>query len=145
MSTVDVNEGDWRSACEALSIAFANGVDHRRYDEVAALFTEDGILNRWGQAIAGRVELRAWLDTRPTNIATRHVCTNFEARRIAPEHAEGFTLFTFYRGAGTDEGGAAIALAGPAMVGEYLDQFRLTQDGWRIARRDIRVVFQSPE
>lgn len=145
METAGKNEGDWRSACEALSIAFANGVDHRHYDRVAALFTEDGILNRWGQAIMGRAELRAWLDTRPTDVVTRHVCSNFEARLTAPGIAQGFTLFTFYRGAGSDNRDASIALTGPAMVGEYLDQFRLTQDGWRIAQRDIHIVFHSPD
>ena len=44
----------WWAECHALSIAFANGVDHRRYDETAALFTEDGTLNRWGQVTTGR-------------------------------------------------------------------------------------------
>lgn len=134
---------DWWHACQAVSIAFANGVDHRRYDDVAALFTEDGVLNRTGHPVAGRAALRAWLDTRPVDIATRHVCTNFHATRSAPDRAEGFTLFTFYRIAG-DDATDALPLAGPAAVGEYTDQFRLTPEGWRIARRDIRIVFQAP-
>lgn len=132
----------WWAECHALSIAFANGIDHRRYDEIAALFTDDGTLDRWGQVVTGRAALRAWLDTRPTDIVTRHVCTNFEARRIAPGQAEGFTLFTFYRAAGSD-GTDKLPLSGPAMVGEYVDQFRLTSEGWRIARRSIRIIFQA--
>lgn len=131
----------WWTDCHALSIAFANGVDHRRYDEVAALFTEDGILNRSGQPVTGRAALRAWLDTRPLDVVTRHVCTNFMARQTSPDHAEGFTLFTFYRTVG-DDGMDALPMAGPTALGEYSDRFRLTPAGWRIAHRDIRVVFQ---
>ena len=135
--------GDWWEACRRLSIAFANGIDGRRYDEVAALFTEDGVLNRQGQPITGRGALRAWMDTRPAGIVTRHVCSNFEARQVSPDLAHGFTLFTFHRASGRDEEDG-LPMAGPSSIGEWADQFRLTPEGWRIARRDIRVVMAAP-
>ena len=133
--------GTWWDDCRALSIAFANHVDHRRYDEVAALFTDDGVLNRSGQPVTGRAALRAWLDTRAADVVTRHVCTNFEARQVAPDRAEGFTLFTFYRAVGHDAADA-LPIPGLTSIGEYTDRFRLTPEGWRIAHRDIRIVFQ---
>lgn len=137
-----MDESGWWAECQKLSIAFANGVDHHRDEEVLALFTQDGVLDRWGQPVTGHAALRQWLHSRPRDVVTRHVCTNFEARRETAEHAEGFTLFTFYRGGKQDEA-AALPLVGPAMVGEYLDQFRRTPDGWRISRREIRIVFQD--
>ena len=132
----------WWEECQALSMAFANGVDHFRDDAVLALFTEDGVLDRWGSPVTGHAALRGWLDGRPRDLVTRHVCTNFAATRSAPDDAEGFTLFTFYRGTRQD-GTGPLPLTGPAMVGEYLDRFRCTADGWRIARREIRIVFQD--
>ena len=133
---------EWWAACQALSTAFANGVDRRRNDEVLALFTEDAVLDRWGHSVTGHAALRRWLDGRPADVVTRHVCTNFEARRTAADHAEGLTLFTFYRAARHDAADP-LPMIGPAMVGEYLDQFRRTPDGWRIARREIRILFQN--
>ena len=137
-----MTENDWWDACHRLSIAFANGIDRRRYDDVAALFTEDGVLNRAGDPITGRSALRAWMDTRPTDIVTRHVCTNFEARQVAPDLVHGFTLFTFFRATGRDDEDS-LSIAGPTSVGEYADEFRATPDGWRIARRSIRIVMQA--
>ncbi len=132
----------WWVECQALSIAFANGIDRHRDDEVLALFTEDAVLDRWGSALTGHAALRKWLDGRPTELITRHVCTNFEARQLASDRAEGLTLFTFYRAARRDATGP-LPMNGPAMVGEYLDQFRRTPDGWRIARREICILFQD--
>jgi hypothetical protein len=136
-----MSDADWWSSCQALAIAFVNGLDKRRYDETAALFTDDGVFDRWGQIIAGRNALRQWMDTRPVDIVTRHVCTNFEARRVGEDSAQGSILFTFYRAqAGLDPG--PLPLIGPEMIGEYVDQFRRTPDGWRIARRQVVIEFQ---
>jgi len=107
-----MTESGWWAACHALSIAFANGIDHWRNEEVLALFTEDGTPDRWGQAIIGQAALRQWLEQRPVDVVTRHVCTNFEARQTVPNRVQGLTLFTFYT-APKSNGMDPVAFRGP--------------------------------
>jgi len=109
---------------------------------VLGLFTVDAVLDRWGQPVSGQVELRHWLDTRPQEVLTRHVCTNFEPSRSADDKANGTTFFTFYR-APTQERGQLPPPFELVIIGEYLDRFRLTPAEWRIARRETRILMQK--
>lgn len=127
-------------ACGRVSVAFANSIDRCDYDAVIELFTRDGILDRWGTVIRGHEALRQWLDARPRDVSTCHVCTNILVRRVAPDEARGTTYFTFYSGSNV-ECSDTLPLAGPVMVGEYLDRFILTERGWRLRERVVRPRF----
>ena len=127
--------------CARLSIVFARYVDTRDYDKLLALFTPEGILDRRGEIVAGRDAIRAMMNARPAELRTRHVCTNIEITQTGAETAEGLTVFTLYRGREKDAV-EPVELTGPAFVGEYKDHFERTVDGWRIARREVRLLFQ---
>src|SRR5580693_7336274 len=114
---MDYSDSDVERACEKISIAFANAIDRCDYDAVIALFARDGILDRWGNAIQGHAALRQWLDSRPRDVTTRHVCTNIIVERISRGEARGTTYFTFYSAASAANGDA-VPLDGPAVVGE---------------------------
>jgi hypothetical protein len=131
-------------ACQRLSIAFANSIDQFDYDAVIKLFTEDGILDRWGNAIQGHEALRQWLDARPRDIITRHVCSNVLVERVSPSEARGTTYFTFY-GASRTDGNEILPLNGPTMVGEYHDHFVLTEGGWRLRKRSVLPKFKRSD
>jgi len=53
-------------------------------------------LNRWGKVIQGYAALRQWLDRRPRDVTTCHVCSNIVVERISSNEAWGTTYFTFY-------------------------------------------------
>jgi hypothetical protein len=130
-------------ACAKVSIAFANAIDRNDYDAVIGLFASDGILDRWGNAIQGHAALRQWLDSRPRDVTTRHVCTNIMIERVSPGEARGTTYFTFYSAANAANG-EALPLEGPAVVGEYHDRFVLTERGWRLGKRVVTPKFKRP-
>ena len=128
-------------ACEQLSIAYARHVDFKEYDRFVELFTEDGYLDAGG-ALEGRAAIRRWLAQRSDRLRSRHVFTHISVEVIDADHARGITYLSLYRHVG-DESLAddPIALAGPAAVGHYEDEFVRTPSGWRIARRVLRMAF----
>jgi ketosteroid isomerase-like protein len=125
--------------CVALSIAFANAVDHREYDRLLDLFTDDAVLQRWDRSFEGRKGIAEMMAARPLGVQTRHMCTNFEITRLDDQSATGLTYFLFFRGEGAAD--KISPMTGPALMGEYHDRFRLTDAGWRIAHRTIKLVF----
>lgn len=125
-------------ACAQLTASFAVLVDHQRYDELAALFTEDCAFERPGVNLHGREELRAFMAARPIDAISRHVCTMPLVEQIGPDAARGITYLVFYEGESAPSGPAS--LKGATAFAEYHDEFRRTAEGWRIARRQVRPV-----
>jgi hypothetical protein len=126
---------------QRLSIAFVNALDHREYDRVPLLFTEDGVFDRMGQAFEGRAAIKAWLPTRPEKLTMRHVLTNFELTSASDSEMHGITYFTVYRV--MEAGDGPFPLEGPDSVGEYRDVLKREGGKWLIARRQIKMVFQK--
>ena len=126
---------------QRFSIAFVNALDHREYDRVIPLFTEDGVFDRMGEQFEGRDAIRNWLHSRPEQLTMRHVCTNFEVVPITDEEMRGMTYFTVYRV--LEPGNGPFALTGPEVVGEYRDMIKRERGKWLFARREIQLVFQK--
>lgn len=113
--TAAAGEANCREVCERLSVAFANAIDRRDYPALLDLFADDAVVDRLGTIIRGKPALSAWLDSRPVDIVTRHVCTNIEIVQRGPEAAEGLTYFTFYKAVGAAD---ICEIDGPELVGE---------------------------
>jgi hypothetical protein len=126
---------------QRLSIAFVNALDHREYDRVPPLFTEDGVFDRMGHAFEGRAAIRTWLPTRPEKLTMRHVLTNFELKPVSDTEMHGVTYFTVYRVLESGEG--PFAFNGPDSVGEYRDVIKREGGEWLLALRQIKMVFQK--
>jgi hypothetical protein len=126
--------------------AFANAADHRNYDRILALFTEDGVFARQGASYAGRNEIRSYLESRPTKMTNRHFVSNFELTRFSETAAEALAYYTVYRTLeaepAPDEKPLQVGL--PAGVGEFHARFRLIADGWRMSHLEVRPVFVRP-
>ena len=137
--TAATGEADCRATCERLSIAFANNIDRRDYPALLDLFADDAFVDRMGTIIRGKPALSAWLESRPADIVTRHVCSNIEIVQRGPDRAEGVTYFTFYKAAGTTD---ICDIEGPELVGEYHDLFVLTEQGWKFRSRKITIIFK---
>jgi hypothetical protein len=127
--------------CERLSIAFAYYVDRCDYKSLLQLFTPDGVLDRRGDLAVGIDAIERVMAARPKDIRTRHVCSNIFVRMNGERSATGNTYFTLYRGKepGPDQ---SVDLTGPSFVGEYEDEFSLTDDGWKINKRAVKLIFQ---
>jgi len=132
-------EANCREMCARLSVAFANNIDRRDYPAVLDLFVDDAVVDRTGTIIRGKSALSAWLDSRPQDTVTRHICTNIDIVPNGPAAAEGLTYFTFYK---ADGGAAVCELDGPDLIGEYRDSFVLTPQGWKFQKRKIVVIFR---
>lgn len=128
--------------CERLSAAFAHGVDDRDIEAVLETFTPDGVLERRGESLRGREAIRNALLQRPAALVTRHVCTTIHVRPVDREHATGVVYIVLFRHEGA--GGVPAPLDRPEMVGEYEDEYVLTDSGWKIARRVAKAVFRRP-
>lgn len=128
--------------CSRLCVDFANHIDARRYDAWLDLFTTDGILDRMGTVISGRAELERFLQARPTNVDTRHLCTNIRVHLASADEATGFCCVLFFQGVSGGPGEPASA-SGPPSVVEYHDRYRRTPQGWRIQERRIRMAMKT--
>ncbi|MEP7300460.1 MAG: nuclear transport factor 2 family protein [Caldimonas sp.] len=130
-------------ACEALIHAFCFRLDHGESAQVVELFSEDGVFDRRGEALQGRAAIAAAMAARPANMTTRHVCANIMLAHVSATQITGVTYFQFFRHGPNAAPGSSSAPADLLeVVGEYHDSFERTSEGWRIARRLARAVFE---
>ena len=128
-----------RDTCQSLSIRFGRLQDERNHDDLADLMTEDATYVRLGEELSVS-KFIAWIKTTPPNI-TRHVVTPTEIELLDSHTATGLTYYTIYLYSGDEE--APYPLAGPFVVGEYHETFKRTDKGWKINRREARIVFRK--
>ncbi len=143
MEKVEVR--DVQSACTELSIAYARHVDFGEYDRFVDLFTEDARLSL-GFALEGRDEIRRSMTKRSLELRSRHVMTNILVDVLSETTATGISYLTLFRHSGPEtlEAGA-VAFHAPSAVGHYADEYRLTDDGWKIASRQLHLAFRNPD
>ena len=132
-------------ACENLSIAYARHVDFKQYDEFAELFDENAQLIT-GFSMKGKETIRKAMSRRPDELRSRHVLTNIHVEVVDEKHARGITYLTLYRHVGKESlDEEPITLDGPAGIGHYTDEYVLTDQGWRIAYRELKFAFRNPK
>ena len=127
-----------KEACQSASVEFGRLQDERRHDDLAALMTADATYVRLGEALTVD-SFVAWIKTTPPN-RTRHFVTPTHFTSLSNDRATGITYYTIYLYDG--EGEAPYPLEGPFVVGEYHEEFVRTAEGWKIHRREARIVFR---
>ena len=132
--------------CTRLCHDFAWTVDAVQYRAFVALFTPDGVFERAGQASRGADYILMFLDTRPLNRMTRHVCSNIRIDMTGPDTAKGTSTALMFQApmAQAAEGSAdvpgSLTAAVPWVV-DYLDYYALTAAGWKFKHRQTHIVF----
>jgi hypothetical protein len=128
--------------CQRLVTEYCHLVDHGEAEQIADLFSEDGVWTSPENTMNGQAEVRRGFAARQANTKrmSRHVCNNFLLSIIDEDHAEGTVYLTLFRHDG-EPGRRLSPLEQPQMVGEYRDRFVRTSDGWRFARREIEISF----
>jgi len=138
--------------CTRLIIRYTHLIDRGRADEIWELFADDGV---WefptaGLSFRGREEIRTRLaeSLAGDSWLARHICTNIDVAITDADHAEGLTYFINFRHVFDHPVDSAadldreLAPIGPIRhVGEYVDRFVRTSEGWRIAHRRTRLAF----
>lgn len=121
----------------ALTVRYAWAIDHRRFEELADVFAPDATADYGrlgfhqgpraiGAAVAGAL---ARFDR------TQHIVANHQVT-IEGDQAQGRCYFQAQHVITAPGGDRNHTVAG-----DYLDRFRLTADGWRIAARELRVTW----
>lgn len=119
--------------CARLIALYANLNDEARWDDVAALYAEDGVMIRPtapDQPVVGREAILAAFKARPPR-TTRHVCSNVVIDVEGPATARGTSAMLLFTG------------EGPPLVGSFHDRFCLTAGGWRFAERRGSLTFKG--
>lgn len=130
--------------CTRLINLYVNLNDEGRWEELAALYAEDGLMTRPtapDAPIVGRAALLESFRSRPPRVS-RHVCANIVVDVDGPSEARGFSTILLFTGRSDPEGGRAIRDEGPPLVGTYRDRFVLTGEGWRFAERHGSLTFR---
>ena len=131
-----------RDAIRDLAARYAHAADRGRFDDVAALFTADGVLEMPdGRRLAGRDAIRAFLvETANTmRIAAtsgsfiRHHVSSHQITLDADDRASGYAYFF------------VVTDRGPDHWGRYADRYVRSTDGWRFAERRVRLDGFAPE
>ncbi|MFM9936027.1 MAG: nuclear transport factor 2 family protein [Novosphingobium sp.] len=132
--TPDLTEEDRRAIehdCARLIALYANLNDEARWDEVAALYAEHGVMVRPTAPDApthGRAAIHAAFTARAPR-TTRHVCSNVVIDVEGPDMARGISTMLLFTG------------EGPPLVGVFHDRFVRTAEGWRFAERRGSLTF----
>jgi 3-phenylpropionate/cinnamic acid dioxygenase small subunit len=120
-----------RIAIESLVTEYAWLLDHREFDAVVGLCTEDAELKIRGQAIVGAEGLQRWVDQRATNQGRRsqHQMSLLRLTPVDEDTVEGTAALVLHV---AKSGGSGTYVD---LVGEYQDEYVRTSDGWRFRRR----------
>jgi ketosteroid isomerase-like protein len=130
-----------RRAIAALNDDFCHELDRGSVNGVVALFTPDAVYSRDARLSKGAEEIRALLGARIASgpRTSRHLTSGLRIAFTGPNEAIGLSICTVFTAAGTPP----IAGAVPGAVADFEDAYLRTDEGWRIARRHIRTIFQA--
>nr|WP_246343968.1 nuclear transport factor 2 family protein [Sphingobium jiangsuense] len=117
--------------CARLVALYANLNDAARWEEVAALYAEDGRMARptapddW---IEGREAILAAFTARPPR-TTRHFCSNIVIDVLSEDEAVGESAMLLF------------TVDNASKAGSFHDRFVRTGEGWRFAERRGSLTF----
>jgi len=125
-----------RLAIEALVTEYAWVLDHRRWDQVARLMTDDVVLKIRGREIVGQDGLAEWAGYRAQKGSrhTQHQMTLLRLEPVGVDVVRGTAALVLHV-AKTGGTGTYVDL-----VGEYQDEYVRTAEGWRFRRRTLVPV-----
>ena len=133
-----MNEASIRQACTGLIVRYAWLNDERRFEELAALFTEDAVLYRPSapdQGIAGRPAILDAFRKRPLETITFHVTSDVLVDVQDMENAQARSRILLLSAARPQDGSVLPAETKAPVPGVFRDRLVLTGDGWKFSER----------
>jgi len=125
-----------RVAIEALVTEYAWLLDHRRWDDVAGLMTDDVVLKIRGKEIVGQAGMVEWADYRRQKESrrTQHQMTLLRIEPVDDDTIKGTAALVLHV---AKTGGSDTYVD---LVGEYQDEYVRTAGGWRFRRRTLVTI-----
>ena len=134
-------------ACTDLVLDYALYRDQLDAENLAALFTKDARLSVQGQTYVGRDAIRARIQNALDGPITRHLMSTIRIQKLSADRATGISYVTVYAapsvGKEVQQQGDLPQVDGFAIIGNYIDEFERSADGWRIASRRLEGAFRS--
>lgn len=142
-------EAEWvaKAAIAELIVRYATLNDAGDWDAIAALYAENGRMNRPtvpDDFVVGREAIRAAFKARPRRDA-RHIVANILVTLDAPTRARATSQILLFTGAPGGDGELPIQSASPPLVGTYEDVLIRESSGWRFVERRGRLDFRQPD
>jgi hypothetical protein len=128
--------------CQQLIVTLAHLIDHDGLDRIDTVFAADAVVHLFGQEVRGVASIRELFKARTDGVVIRHVLAPSQIDVLSPNSARAMTYVTVYRGPKTDTPDP-LPLTGPVNIVEYEDHFSFVAGGWKINRRDIRMIFRA--
>jgi uncharacterized protein (TIGR02246 family) len=131
-----------RLAIRELNDNFAHGLDHGDVDLFLSIFTDDVTYQNGARKLAGMAEMEPFFRARAkSQRLSRHIYSGLRIAFDGPDRAAGTSTWVTFAGEGTPP----IEGTMPFVISDVSDDYVRSADGhWRIARRTISPVFQSP-
>jgi 3-phenylpropionate/cinnamic acid dioxygenase small subunit len=122
-----------RLAIQALVTEYAWLLDHRCWDDVPKLMTDDVVLKIRGREIVGRDGVLDWAAARAQKKSrrTQHQMTLLRLEPVDADLVKGTAALVLHV---AKMGGSDTYVD---LVGEYQDEYVRTPDGWRFRRRTL--------
>ena len=138
---MDIEELLAREEIRQLIAIYATAGDGGRREQFGTVFTLDAVLRAPGIHCEGRDNIVQGLfadnqsdsTKRPAVKFVRHNITTSNITFTGPDGAKGRSYFVVVTDAGLDHSGV------------YTDEFRKIDGAWKIASRDVRIDYCSPE
>lgn len=132
--------------CGKLMNLYCHYLDHPDPDGFAGIYTEDGMYKPAAlpEPMYGRAAIRDWMAAYPKDRLGRHFSTNHVVEVIDEDHAAGRSYAVVFRDPAPRDGVLSSDVT-PRSVVEYFDQFRRTDEGWRISERYYQVQFMQAQ
>jgi ketosteroid isomerase-like protein len=118
--------------CARLVAHYANLNDAGEWEQLAALYAEDGAMARPtapDAPVMGRAAILAAFRARPAR-TSRHICSNVVIEVEGPDAARGTSAMLLF-----------TAPDAAPLVGSFHDRFMRTAEGWRFAERRGSLTF----
>lgn len=125
--------------CTRLVTRFYGLLDEKRYDEMAALFAEDGVWVRLGRELVGPAAIVAAMAEREDWL-TAHVVTNIRIAVTDADSAETTQYVTLYRLEGVDAADGPAPVVPPLGILRHRDTLVRVGDDWKFKRKTSRAI-----
>lgn len=135
---------EWQ--CQQLALRFTALSDQQDWVGACRLLSEDAVFARPtdpANPIVGRQAIQAAFEARPASRVTRHILTNIIITALSDDAAAGSLYALLYTGPAAANGDRPVVADERQLIGEFYDEYVLTEDGWRIAARRGKIIFST--
>jgi hypothetical protein len=130
--------------CSRLVLNFYRYLDEKRYDDLAALFDEDGAWERLGEPLVGPRKIRETMNEREDWL-TAHVVSNLMIDVVDENNANSVQYITLYRHQGWDDSKGPAPVVLPLGVLRHRDALVRVDGEWKFKRKTSRAIMVNRE